>query len=279
VVDTQVCTVTDCSEPTSPDNDLSDVLFLYRREIEDRLDHAGLGPANGGTPVTLTGENLGCVTNVSFGKVAAVDATNAAAFLDCGSTDTVTVTAPAGSVGTVPITLSTVESDATGAPAAQTSFTYTKAPLQSLTVRKSGQGSGKITSSPAGIRSEDVLAQVRLWQDGDPEGEGLKGSAFAGWSGAVGCTRKSMCKIKVNGNLKVTAKFTLKNCVVPNVKGKSLSAAKHALKGHSCSAGKIKHAFSSRVKTGRVISQSPQAGSHLKHNGKVSLTVSEGPKH
>jgi beta-lactam-binding protein with PASTA domain len=30
------------------------------------------------------------------------------------------------------------------------------------------------------------------------------------------------------------------------------------------------------VGAGNVISQSPKAGTHLKHNGKVSLTVSEG---
>ena len=61
--------------------------------------------------MTITGENLGCVTNVSFGGVDADDATNQEALLDCGSTSTVTVTTPPGTVGTVPVTLSTVESD------------------------------------------------------------------------------------------------------------------------------------------------------------------------
>jgi serine/threonine-protein kinase len=72
----------------------------------------------------------------------------------------------------------------------------------------------------------------------------------------------------------VTAKFTLKNCVVPNVKGKSLAAAKRALEAHFCTAGKIRHAVSQKVPAGHVISQSPKPGTHLKHNGKVSLTVS-----
>ncbi len=281
VVDTQVCTVTDCSEPTSPDNDLSDVLFLYPpgNPKIDSITPAS-GPANGGTPVTITGENLGCVTNVSFGSVAAVDATNAAALLDCGSTDTVTVTAPAGSVGTVPITLSTVESDATGAPVAQASFTYTKAPLQSLTVRKSGNGSGKITSSPVGIKlPEDVLAQVPLRQLGDPEGEGLQGLRL----------RRLVGRGRVHQEVDVQDQSQREPPGDREVHAQELRGAERqgqepfrgeaALKAHACSAGKIKHAFSSRVKTGRVISQSPQAGSHLKHNGKVSLTVSEGPKH
>jgi hypothetical protein len=212
VVDTQVCTVTDCSDPSSADNDLSDVLFLYPPG-DPKIDSItpASGPANGGTPVTITGENLGCVTNVSFGNVAAVDAANAAALLDCGSTGTVTVTAPAGRVGTVPITLSTVESDATGAQPAQTSFRYTKAPSQTLTVRKSGRGSGKITSSPAGIKCPKTCSHKFAYgRSVTLKAKAAKGSAFAGWSGAVGCTRKLTCKIKVNGNLQATAKFSLK---------------------------------------------------------------------
>jgi eukaryotic-like serine/threonine-protein kinase len=101
------------------------------------------------------------------------------------------------------------------------------------------------------------------------------GSVFAGWSGAC-AGRKSTCRLRVDDTLKVIAKFSLGNCVVPNVKGKSLLAAKHALKAHSCSAGKITYAFSSTVTAGHVISQKPQAGTHLRHNGKVNLTVSKG---
>jgi hypothetical protein len=282
VVDTQVCTVTDCSAPSSPNNDLSDVLFLYPLG-NPKIDSISpdTGPANGGTVVTITGENLGCVTNVSFGKVAAIDATNAEALLDCGSTDTVTVTAPAAaSVGTVPITLETVESDATGGPAAQGSFTYTKAPAQSLIVHRKGGGSGKVTSSPKGISCPKTCShKFAFGTSVTLKAKASQGSAFGGWAGAVGCGRKSACKIKVNAVLAVTAKFTLRNCAVPNVKGKSVSAAKRALKAHACKAGRVRHAFSSRVRAGHVISQSPKAGRHLKHNGKVSLTVSKGRKH
>ncbi len=281
VVDTQVCTVTACSAPASADGGTSDLFILYPPG-DPKIDSIapGTGPANGGTPVTITGHNLGCVTDISFGKVAAVDAANAGAILDCGTTDTVTVTAPAGAVGTVPITLQTVESVVTGAPPAQGSFRYTKGRPQALTVKRSGSGSGKITSSPAGIRCPKTCSHKFAYRRSvSLKAKASKGSAFAGWSGAVGCGRKSKCKVKISGALKVTAKFALKNCVVPNVKGQSLSAAKHSLKAHSCSAGQVKHAFSSKVQAGSVISQSPKAGSHLKHNGKVSLTVSEGPRH
>jgi beta-lactam-binding protein with PASTA domain len=101
-----------------------------------------------------------------------------------------------------------------------------------------------------------------------------KGSTFVGWSGA--CSGKSTCKVVAKASVSVTAKFAARNCVVPNVKGKSLSAAKKTLKAHSCSAGKISHAASSTVQKGHVLAQSPSPGAHLKHGGKVRLTVSTG---
>jgi hypothetical protein len=276
VVDTQVCTVTDCSDPSSLNNDLSDVLFLFPPgDPKITSVTPSSGPANGGTQVTITGHNLGCVTNVSFGNVAAVDASNEVALLDCGTSDTVTVTAPAGAVGTVPITLHTVESDSTtGATAATSSFTYTK-PF-ALTIHKSGSGSGTVTGSPAGINCGKTCSHAYPFGTVVTLKEkAAKGSTFVGWSGG-GCIGTATCKVVAKAALSVTAKFAHKNCVVPNVKDKSLSAAKTTLKAHFCSAGKIGHAASSTVPKGHVISQSPSAGSHLRYDGKVSLTVSTG---
>jgi hypothetical protein len=88
----------------------------------------GVSRDAGGTSVTITGENLGCVTAVFFGTVAAMIATNTAAILDCGSTTQVTATAPPGTAGaTVPVTVTTVESDLTGSgpSTSSASFTYT----------------------------------------------------------------------------------------------------------------------------------------------------------
>jgi hypothetical protein len=276
VVDTQVCTVTDCSAASSLNNDLSDVLFLFPPgdpKITSITPNSG--PANGGTEVTITGHNLGCVTSVSFGNVAAVDASNEVALLDCGTSDTVTVTAPAGAVGTVPVTLHTVESDSTaGATAATSSFTYTKPFV--LTVHKSGSGSGTVTGSPAGINCGKTCSHAYPFGTVVTLKEkAAKGSTFVGWAGG-GCIGTATCKVVTKAALSVTAKFAHKNCVVPNVKGKSLSAARSTLKAHFCSAGKIKHAASSTLQKGRVIAQSPNAGSHLRYGGKVSLTVSSG---
>ena len=80
LVDVLVCTVTACSESSPPDD-----LFLLYPPGDPKIDL--IAPARGspGRTVTITGENLGCVTGVFFGKVAAARFGNAAALLDCGS--------------------------------------------------------------------------------------------------------------------------------------------------------------------------------------------------
>jgi pro-kumamolisin-like protein/PASTA domain-containing protein/IPT/TIG domain-containing protein/List-Bact-rpt repeat protein len=277
VVDTQLCTVTDCSTPSSlNDNDTSDFFILFPPG-NPKID--SITPATGpqGTEVTITGENLGCVTDISFGNAAAETFSNVEALLDCGSTNAVTVTAPVHAVGKVTVTLNTVESLATGAPAATTSFTYTPPPKFALTVHKVGNGKGTVTSAPAGISCGATCSHEFAQETSVTlTAKASRGSTFAGWSGA--CTGKTTCSVTIKAATSVTAKFTGKPCVVPNVKGKTVSAAKRALKVHACSAGKIRHAFSGKVRKGRVISQKPKPGSHLRHNGKVRLTVSKGKK-
>ena len=81
-----------------------------------------------------------------------------------------------------------------------------------LTVTKSGTGSGTITSSPSGVDCGSTCsasfksgASVTLKVKADT------GSTFTGWSGA--CTGKS-CKVKMASNLTVTATF-----VLPDLRG------------------------------------------------------------
>jgi hypothetical protein len=279
LVDTQVCTVTDCSPPSSLSGDASDEFFLFppgNPKIDSITPDSG--PATGGTEVTITGENLGCVTVVSFGGEDAEDATNQAALLDCGSTTTVTVTTPPGTVGTAPVVLRTVESDTSaGVSPASATFTYTQPPAQTVTVHRTGNGTGKISSTPKGISctkktcSHDFTFGTKVTLTA----KASTGSSFAGWTGA--CLGKKACKLTADQGLSATAKFTLQNCVVPKLTGKTLAAARRALKTHFCTTGKVNHVFSTRVKKGRVALQKPKPGTHLKHDGKVSLTVSKGP--
>ena len=66
-------------------------------------------------------------------------------------------------------------------------------------------------------------------------------------------------------------------CVVPHLVGKTLPAAKKALGASHCGVGKIKKVYS-KAKKGRVVTQSPKAGRHLKNGSKVALSVSKGRK-
>jgi hypothetical protein len=140
LVDVQVCTVTACSFPTSfdgppfsPDNPPpnADELILYPNGTPsvDSVSPSS-GPATGGIPVTINGTNLGCVTNVTFGGVEALGFNNSTGFLDCGSTTSIDATAPPGAVGsTVPVQVTTVESDVTGAtPTSSATFHYLAVP-------------------------------------------------------------------------------------------------------------------------------------------------------
>ena len=65
-------------------------------------------------------------------------------------------------------------------------------------------------------------------------------------------------------------------CRVPQVRGKKLPAARSAITRAHCRVGKVRRSPSKRVKPGRVISQSPKAGTRLPNLGKVNLVVSRG---
>jgi hypothetical protein len=124
-VDTYVCSDSGCFPGAG---DAEDELLLYPpgAPVISSVQDAS-GPALGGTLVTINGENLGCVTSVSFGSTVADSFSKTQALLDCGSTTQLTVVAPPGSTGeSVPITVTTIESDVTdGNPATSpTDFTY-----------------------------------------------------------------------------------------------------------------------------------------------------------
>jgi len=65
-------------------------------------------------------------------------------------------------------------------------------------------------------------------------------------------------------------------CRVPNVRGKTLRAAKSKLKKARCSVGRVRKRASKKIRRGRVISQSPRAETMLPDRGKVNLVLSRG---
>jgi RTX calcium-binding nonapeptide repeat (4 copies)/PASTA domain len=66
------------------------------------------------------------------------------------------------------------------------------------------------------------------------------------------------------------------NCIVPRLRGRTLTKAKVLLARAHCSVGKVTR-VRSRVRAGVVIRQSPRAGLRRARGAKVALRVSRGP--
>jgi hypothetical protein len=183
-----------------------------------------------------------------------------------------TGTVPAG--GTTKFRFAFVQ-DFQAASVASMAKAATKNFLDTISVSKSGNGRGKVTSSPAGIACGKACKHG--YADGTSvalKAKAAGGSKFSGWSGA--CTGTHSCKITANDNVTVKARFVLKPCVVPNLQGKTLKAAKLSLEKAFCSLGKVTTAASSTVAKGLVLSQNPKQGKRVKQHTKVNLVLSAG---
>ena len=145
-----------------------------------------------------------------------------------------------------------------------------------LTVTLAGDGAGTVASSPAGINCGTTCAfdfdqgtSVTLTASAQA------GSIFVGWRGD--CSGAARCLLRMDASHSATASFASnRRCIVPNVKGKTLAAARRAITTANCGLGKTRTAFSARVKKGRVIAESPRPGTRLAKGSKVTLVVSKG---
>jgi hypothetical protein len=72
------------------------------------------------------------------------------------------------------------------------------------------------------------------------------------------------------------APVPVKRCTVPNVRGKTLPAARAALLKANCKLGRVSRGYSTRVKKGRVISQSRRPGARFAKGTAVNVVVSRG---
>ena len=109
-----------------------------------------------------------------------------------------------------------------------------------------------------------------------------RNAPYGGYLTSVSCASAGHCSAaggyqQAQGLLfSSSAKST---CLVPNVRGKTLPAARRAIETGRCSVGTIGYATSPKVKKGRVISQNPKPGERLNHGAKVDLVVSTGQSH
>jgi hypothetical protein len=67
----------------------------------------------------------------------------------------------------------------------------------------------------------------------------------------------------------------LDQCIVPNLKGKTVPAAKSALKARSCRLGTVKRVVSAKGKRGRIVAQSRPAGSRSPVGTKVKVKIAK----
>ena len=144
----------------------------------------------------------------------------------------------------------------------------------SSTLTVSKRGAGRVTSSPAGIACGSTcsapFAAVPVTLTATP----AAGSAFTGWSGGS-CSGTGACTVTMSRDRSLTANFA-RLCVVPQLKHRTLRAAKSLLRRANCSLGKVRAAHSRTVKKGRVIAQKPPAKSKRPPHTKVNLKLSKG---
>ena len=65
-------------------------------------------------------------------------------------------------------------------------------------------------------------------------------------------------------------------CVVPNVVGRKLAAARSAIRARHCRLGRVRHVASSAKKRGKVVRESPRAGKRLGADAKIRLWLGRG---
>lgn len=148
-----------------------------------------------------------------------------------------------------------------------------------LTVSKGGDGSGTITSDPAGVDCGSTCTFAFAF--GAPvtlTATPAAGSGFSGWSGDCSGGGPT-CDLTMSAPHSATAVFVLE-CLVPKLGGKTLAGATTVLRKAHCSLGIVKRAYSTKRK-GTVIAQKPSPGAIRAEGAAVGVTLSKGhkPKH
>ena len=78
------------------------------------------------------------------------------------------------------------------------------------------------------------------------------------------------------GAQSITVTYKPAECKVPKLHGKTLKAARNAIKHNHCAVGKLVKVSSRNVRKGRVIATTPKAGTTHRNGYKVRLKVSRG---
>jgi hypothetical protein len=184
-----------------------------------------------------------------------------------------------------------VPAAAPGGQLPESSTNTTGAPV-TLTITIVGEGT--VVSSPAGISCGSTCSAqfpdgTFVTLDPIPADGFFFGSPGFSTTPPFGCYPYDIhdpvvCGITLDASLGTTASVQATffpysappPCTVPNVVGRPLAGAESRITQHHCSVGEVKHAFSRKVRRGRVISQSPPASWQREQGAPVNLVVSKG---
>jgi hypothetical protein len=157
---------------------------------------------------------------------------------------------------------------------------FTAVGTRTLTVTKAGTGQGTVKGKVAAINcGQTCSSQVPVSKKITLSAKAATGSTFAGWSGA--CSGTKACRVAMSEARSVTATFNSTAtppapCIVPALKGKSLSRARSALEAAHCTLGRV---TKPKARNGRrprplvVKSFLPAAGTVLAVGAKVDVRL------
>jgi uncharacterized delta-60 repeat protein len=128
--------------------------------------------------------------------------------------------------------------------------------------------------------TEAMDALVRLTPNGQPDPSfGTAGVALLPSSGSTSLELEADGKVLAGGGIDGSTIVRVlggNNCVVPGLRGKTVTTARATLTTSHCSAGSVSRLYSNKVARGRVISTAPLRGGRLPGGTKVALVVSRG---
>ncbi len=166
--------------------------------------------------VIILGTNLTGATSVSFGAGITVNSFTVNSSTQITANISISSTATTGARN---VSVTTPAGTGTGSGL----FSVTSSQIFTLTVTKAGNGSGTVTSSPAGINCGGTCSAI--FNQGETVTLTLTpsaGSAFEGWSSA--CTGTGTCTVTMDADKAVTATFNTSNDTTPPSVPTSLTA-------------------------------------------------------
>jgi hypothetical protein len=135
-------------------------------------------------------------------------------------------------------TIGILSTPSTGSNATASLTLHPSTNCKTLTVTKSGAGSGTVTSSPTGLSSCGTSPCTGKWLAGTVvtlTASPAVGSLFGGWSGG-GCSGTSTCVVTLSTDTSVTATFTTQRTVTVNKAGSGTGTVTSNPAGISCGA-------------------------------------------